>query len=70
MDYLEKKKVALPEEETTVQLLRFPFFLKIYSKGAKTKADILQAHVDHLLNQFKRGYPNSSRFNELRRVVK
>lgn len=41
MDYLEKKNLALPKEEATVQLLRFPFFLKIYSKGAKTKADIM-----------------------------
>lgn len=69
MDYLEKKKIALPEEETTVQLLRFPFFLKIYSNGAKTKADILQAHIGHLLNQFKRGYPNSSRFKELCQAI-
>ena len=69
MDYLEKKDLALPKEETTVQLLRFPFFLKIYSKGAKRKADILQAHIGHLLDQFKRGYPCSDRLKELRQAI-
>lgn len=69
MDYLEKKNLALPKEETTVQLLRFPFFLKIYSKGAKRKADILQAHIGHLLDQFKRGYPCSDRLKELRQAI-
>lgn len=69
MDYLEKKKLALPKEETTVQPLRFPFFLKIYSKGAKTKADILQAHIDHLLDQMRRGYPRSDRLKELRQAI-
>lgn len=69
MDYLEKKDIALPKEETTVQLLRFPFFLKIYSKGAKRKADILQAHIGHLLDQFKRGYPCSDRLKELRQAI-
>lgn len=69
VDYLKEKELALPEEETTVQLLRFPFFLKVYSNGAKTKADILQAHVDHLLDQFKRGYPCSDRLKELRQAI-
>lgn len=69
MDYLEKKNLALPKEETTVQLLRFPFFLIIYSKGAKRKADILQAHIGHLLDQFKRGYPCSDRLKELRQAI-
>lgn len=69
MDYLEKKNLALPKEEATVQLLRFPFFLKIYSKGAKTKADILQAHIGHLLDQFKRGYPCPDRLKELRQAI-
>lgn len=69
MDYLEKKNLALPKEETTVQLLRFPFFLKIYSKGEKTKADILQAHIVHLLDQFKEGYPCSDRLKDLRQAI-
>ena len=69
MDYLEKKNLALPKEEATVQLLRFPFFLKIYSKGAKTKADILQAHIGHLLDQFKRGYPCPDRLKEHRQAI-
>lgn len=69
MDYLEKKNLALPKEETTVQLLRFPFFLKIYSKGEKTKADILQAHIVHLFDQFKEGYPCSDRLKDLRQAI-
>lgn len=69
VDYLKEKELALPEEETTVQLLRFPFFLKIYSKGAKTKADILQAHIAHLLDQMGRGYPRSDRLKDLRRAI-
>lgn len=69
VDYLKEKELALPEEETTVQLLRFPFFLKIYSNGAKRKADILQAHIGHLLDQFKRGYPCSDRLKELRQAI-
>lgn len=68
-DYLKEKELALPEDETTVQLLRFPFFLKIYSKGAKTKADILQAHIAHLLDQMGRGYPRSDRLKDLRRAI-
>ena len=68
-DYLKEKNLALPKEETTVQLLRFPFFLKIYSKGKKRKADILQAHIGHLLDQFKRGYPCSDRLKGLRQAI-
>ncbi len=68
MDYLKEKKIALPKEETTVQLLRFPFFLKIYSNGAKTKADILQAHIVHLLDQMEIGY-HPDRLKELRQAI-
>ena len=68
MDYLKEKKIALPKEETTVQLLRFPFFLKIYSNGAKTKADILQAHIVRLLDQMEIGY-HPDRLKELRQTI-